>query len=186
MVQFIKSEVNGGAMHLMRNLMLVCLAAALLLGCAARQSQNVYRHDEVGKTSAVSFGTIVASRQVDITGENSGAGAVVGAAAGAGAGSYIGSGSGEVWAVGAGLVIGALAGAAAEQAMNDRVGIEYVVTLESGVTLTLVQEIAKGEAMLAPGDRVIVQNTGGYQRVLPASHLPTEINRPQGIKVVDP
>ena len=31
----------------------------------------------------------------------------------------------------------------------------------------------------------IVQNTGGYQRVLPASNLPTEVKRPKGIKVVD-
>ncbi|WP_420561668.1 hypothetical protein [Tepidicaulis sp.] len=173
-------------MKSLKSVLTVLVCAVFLAACAQRQSQNVYNHSEVGKSSAVSFGTVVASRVVDVTGENSGAGALVGAAAGAGAGSYIGSGSGEAWAVGAGLLVGAVAGAMAEQAMNDRQGIEYVVTLESGVTLTIVQEIGEGESQLPPGARVMVQNSGGYQRVLPADHLPTQINRPQGIQVVDP
>ena len=33
-----------------------------------------------------------------------------------------------------------------------------------------------------PGDRVMVQASGLYQRVLPASNLPTEIDRPKGIE----
>lgn len=165
----------------------LCLSAPVgLASCAQRPSQNVYNYDEVGKSSAVSFGTVVSSRIVDITGKNTGAGALVGAGAGAGAGSYVGSGSGDVWAIAGGALAGAIIGAATEQAAADRVGIEYIVTLESGVTLTVVQEMAKGEAGLPQGARVIVQNTGGYQRVLPAANLPTEIARPQSIKVVDP
>lgn len=155
-------------------------------GCARNQSQNVYRYDEVGQATAVSFGTVISSRQVDIVGKNTGAGALVGAAAGAGAGSYVGNGSGSVWAAGAGLLVGAIAGAAAEQAAADRTGIEYIVTLETGVTLTVTQDIGKSETVIPAGTRVMVQNTGGYQRVLPATNLPTEIARPQGIKVVDP
>ncbi len=31
----------------------------------------------------------------------------------------------------------------------------------------------------------MIQTSGSYQRVLPAEHLPTEIKRPQGIKLVD-
>ncbi len=161
------------------------IASFTLAGCAARQSQNVYDHSEVGKATAVTFGTIVSSREVDITGENTGTGALVGAAVGAGAGSYMGSGSGTAWAVGAGLIAGAIAGAVAEQAMADRTGVEYTVLLSSGVVLTVVQDIGKGEARLNDGLRVIVQNNGGYQRVLPAEHLPTEMSRPQGIKVID-
>lgn len=161
------------------------LAVVILAGCAQRQSQNVYKYDEVGKASAVTFGTVVSSREVDITGKNTGTGALVGAVAGAGAGSYVGSGSGSAWAAGAGLLAGALIGAAAEQAMADRTGVEYVVLLESGVVLTVVQDIGKQEGRLPDGLRVMVQNTGGYQRVLPAEHLPTEMSRPKGIKVID-
>lgn len=163
----------------------ILLTAVLLAGCAQRQSQNVYKHDEVGKASAVTFGTVVSSREVDITGKNTGAGALIGGVAGAGAGSYVGSGSGSAWAAGAGLLAGAAIGAIAEQAMADRTGIEYIVLLQSGVVLTVVQDIGKDESRLPTGLRVVVQNTGGYQRVLPAEHLPTEMTRPVGIKVVD-
>lgn len=57
--------------------------------------------------------------------------------------------------------------------------------LESGVTLTVVQDIGKNESAIPQGTRVMVQNTGGYQRVLTATNLPTEIARPEGIKVID-
>jgi outer membrane lipoprotein SlyB len=157
-----------------------------LAGCAARPSQNVYNYDEVGKSTAVTFGTIVSSRIVDVTGQNTGTGALIGGAAGAGAGSYVGNGSGSLWGAAAGALIGAAVGAAAEQAAADRQGIEYIVVLESGVTMTIVQEIGKNEVPVQPGARVIVQNSGGYQRVLPANNLPTQIARPQGIKVIDP
>lgn len=173
-------------MNIMHKVATGLLVAMVLTGCAAHQSQNVYDSSEVGKSSAVSFGTIISSRQVDITGQNTGAGALVGGAAGAGAGSYIGSGSGSIWAAAAMGLAGAAAGAVAEQAAADRKGIEYIVVLESGVTMTIVQDVGKDDQILQKGDRVIVQNTGGYQRVLPAQNLPTEVARPQGIKVVDP
>ena len=110
---------------------IILLIAVLgaLSGCE-HPNQNTYRYDEVGKSSAVSFGTVLAIREVNIIGKNTGAGAVAGAAAGAGAGSYLGSGSGNAWAIGGGLLVGAVAGALAEQAMADRKGIEYTVILE--------------------------------------------------------
>lgn len=159
-------------------------SALFLVGCQ-NPSQNAYRYNEVGKSSAVTFGTVLAVREIDIIGKNTGTGALIGGAAGAGAGSYAGRGSGNNWAIGAGLIAGAVAGAVAEQAMADRKGVEYTIVLESGVTLTIAQEMPKDEPIHAIGARVMVQNTGGYQRVLPASNLPTEVKRPQGIKVVD-
>ena len=159
----------------------ILMVASLALGACSHPSQNAYRADEVGKTSTVSFGSVIAVREVDIIGENTGTGALIAGAAGAGAGAYVGSGSGTAWAVGAGLIAGLVAGALAEQAMSDRTGLEYTVILESGVTLTVVQEVVAGEPVLQPGERVIVQNTGGYQRVLSATTLPTEVEQPQGI-----
>lgn len=171
----------------MRKVVIVALLLVGALGLSAcqRPGQNAYRHDEVGKSSALSFGSILAVREIDVIGQNTGAGALVGAAAGAGAGSYIGRGSGSGWGAGAGLLAGAIAGALAEQAMADRKGLEYIVVLESGVAMTIVQEIHKDDRVFAVGERVIVQNSGGYQRILPASNLPTEVKRPQGLKVVD-
>ena len=166
--------------------MLGIVMAFGVAGCAQRPSQNVYNYDEVGKSSAVSFGTVVSRREIDITGKNTGAGALIGGAAGAGAASYIGSGDGTAWAVAGGALAGAVIGALAEQSAADRKGVEYVVVLESGVTLTIAQDVGEKDVLLNPGDRVIVQNSGGYQRVLPAANLPTQIERPKGIKIVDP
>ena len=58
----------------------VWLAAAVLLiaGCAQTQNQNTYRYDEVGKSSAISFGTVIAIREIDIIGRNTGVGSTVG------------------------------------------------------------------------------------------------------------
>lgn len=155
-----------------------------LSGCN-RPGQNFYHQSEVGQVSAVSFGTVVGARDIGIIGERTGAGALLGGAAGGAIGSQIGGGTGQAVAIGGMLIAGAIAGAVAEQALQDRTGVEYVVVLEAGVTLTIVQEKAAGDRILAAGERVMVQNSGGYQRVLPASHLPTVVQRPQGIKVKD-
>ncbi len=157
----------------------------LSLGACATQGQSRYGYRDVGQTTSVAFGTVLASRPVDIRGQNTGAGGVIGAGAGGLAMSNVGRGTGNVAAIFGGAVVGGLAGAAAEQAISDRTGIEYVVTLASGQTITIAQDQAPGDPVFGPGQRVMVQTSGSYQRVLSASHLPTEVSRPKDIKVVD-
>ncbi|WP_449226560.1 hypothetical protein [Azospirillum argentinense] len=169
-----------------RGLAAVVLAvAAVSLGACASQSQNRYSHRDVGQATSVEFGTVMAGRPVDIQGQNTGVGGLVGGAAGGLALSNVGKGSGNVAAILGGALVGAVAGAVTEQAIADRTGIEYVVTLATGRTITIVQEQAANEPVFAPGQRVMVQTNGTYQRVLSADHLPTETNRPKGIKVVN-
>lgn len=159
---------------------------ASLSACATPNGQSQYSATQVGQAVQSEFGTIVSARNVGITGQSSGLGGAVGAGAGAGLGSYIGDGSGGIWAVAAGALLGMAAGAIAEQAVADSTGIEYIVTMQSGVTLTIVQNHNKSDQILGAGDRVIVQTSGaGYQRVLPAAALPVEIARPVGIAVKD-
>jgi outer membrane lipoprotein SlyB len=153
---------------MLRWLMPAAVAAVLLGGCAL-PGQDRYHYSEVGRSFALAFGTVVAVRDIEIIGHNTGVGGLIGAAAGAGAGTAIGSGRGTGWAVLGGLVIGAIAGALIEQATADRAGLEYTVRLETGVILTVAQE--KGDQPLQPGERVVVRNSGGYQRVLPAAHI---------------
>lgn len=157
----------------------------MLAACAKPQGMSQYKYDEVGRSTIVEFATVISSRNVGITGRNTGAGALVGATVGAGAGSYVGDGSGQIWATGAGLLAGAVVGAAAEQAAADSTGVEYVVTTENGRTMTIVQNMNPEDRMLATGSRVMVQTSGSYQRVLPADALPESIKRPKGIKVTD-
>ena len=131
------------------------------------------------------FGTVIATREVGITGQNTGVGALAGAGVGAGGASYIGTGSGNAWALAGGAVAGAVVGTVAEQAAANRKGTEYIITKENGKTITLVQEINPEDPIFTKGTRVMVQSSGSYQRVLPADDMPTQIKRPQGIKVVD-
>ncbi|WP_247872505.1 hypothetical protein [Azospirillum sp. TSO35-2] len=139
----------------------------------------------MGRASVVEFGTVVAARPVDIRGQNTGVGGLVGGTAGGLALSNVGRGTGNVAAILGGVLVGAAMGAMAEQAASDRVGIEYTVTLANGKTITIVQDQAAGDRVFNPSERVMIQANGTYQRVLPADHLPNQIARPQGIKVVD-
>jgi outer membrane lipoprotein SlyB len=161
------------------------LACLFLLSACQRPGQNTYAYSEVGKASLVNFGTVVAVREVNVKGQNTGAGALAGAAGGGIAGNQIGAGGGNAAATLVGVVAGAVIGAVAEQAIANRTATEYIITLETGATVTVVQDHNDGEQVINLGDRVILQMTGGTQRVLPASQLPTQIKRPQGIKVVD-
>lgn len=162
--------------------LVVVLAIA---GCVKGAGQNTYLAEEVGVSRVVQFATVIQSRYVDITGKNSGVGAMGGAALGAGSGGYIGQGSGSAWAMAGGAIIGAAAGAMAEQRQIDRRGVEYILTQENGRTVTLVQEVAEGERVFKSGERVMIQTSGSYQRVIPADTMPTSIPRPKGLKVID-
>lgn len=161
------------------------IACILVVAGCQRPGQNVYSYKEVGKASEVLFGTVLAVREVDVQGQNTGVGALVGGAAGGVAGNQIGHGGGNVAATLAGVVIGGVAGALAEQAAANRKALEYTVTLQTGATITVVQDHNEGERVLQPGERVMLQVVGGTQRVLPADNLPTEIKRPAGVTVTD-
>ena len=123
------------------------MVASTTAGCY-QNSQSRYSYQEVGQSTVVEFGTVVAMRQVDITGQNTGVGALGGAAAGGIGGSTIGRGAGNAGAILGGVLIGAAVGALAEQALADRTGLEYTITLSNGKTITIVQEHKKDERTL--------------------------------------
>lgn len=161
------------------------LLFSLLVSCQ-RPNRNVYKYDEVGKTSAVSFGTVLQVRSIGIIGENTGGAAAGGALAGAAGGTYLGSGDGTGWAIAGLAIAGGVIGYLIEQGFADREGLEYTVILENGVVITAIQEAPpENEQPLSVNSRVIVQTQGGYQRVLPAEQLPTKVKRPKGIEFED-
>lgn len=166
-------------------LLMPLLSVSLLLSACETPSQDVYDYREAGQSVIVEFGTVVDVRPIKIKGPNSGVGAVAGGAAGAGIGANIGGGDGRGMATVAGAVVGLAAGALAEQAMQDKVGKEFTIVLQNGKTITVAQYFKKDEPIIQNGERVMVQTSGSYQRVLPAAHLPETIKRPKGIKVVD-
>jgi outer membrane lipoprotein SlyB len=169
----------------MKKFHVVLLLVILFLAACETPGQNVYDYREAGQSVIVNFGTVVDVRPIKIKGPNSGGGAVAGGVAGAGLGSQAGSGDGALAMALIGGVAGAVAGGIAEQSLQDKTGLDFTITLENGKTVTISQYFKKDEAVIKTGDRVMVQTSGSYQRVLPASHLPEQIKRPKGIKVVD-
>lgn len=160
------------------------LAVLLLAGCEA-PGQNVYDFREAGQSVIVEFGTVVDVRPIKIKGPNTGLGATAGGVAGGVAGSNVGGGDGQIVGAVGGAVVGVVAGAVAEQALADRQGLEFTIGLESGKIITVAQYFKKDETVIQKGARVMVQTSGSYQRVLPADHLPEQMKRPKGIKMVD-
>ena len=163
---------------------LLAATLAILSGCAPHAGQNTYNENEVGLSRHTEFGTVLNVREVKINGKNSDTGTLLGAGVGAGGGSYVGNGSGNAWATAGAAVVGAVAGHYAEQAISDRNGYEYVVNLQSGDTVTIVQEQVEGDRVFKPGNKVMLQycdrgkdgkqctEGGRYQRLLPVAKLP--------------
>ncbi len=143
------------------------LAAA---GCARQTSPNVYSGASVGENIRTTPGVIESARYVQIqesdTLEGNTTGGLIGAVAGGAAGSRVGQGWGKALAVGAGALVGATAGAYAEQELKRQTAIEYVVRLDRGGYVTIVQGV---EPQMRPGQRVFVQEASrGRARVQPA------------------
>jgi outer membrane lipoprotein SlyB len=151
-----------------RKALLCLMMAATLAGCGEQPTQNRYDSRDVGMNATVLFGTVLSERQVQVTGEDSGNGALIGGIGGGVAGSVIGAGNGSILTALGGALIGIFAGNEVEKNMGNRVGIEYIIAMETGANQSIVQNIGKDDAPIAVGSRVMVQTQGSYRRVLPA------------------
>ncbi|HYZ25485.1 MAG TPA: hypothetical protein VE597_01120 [Geminicoccaceae bacterium] len=140
------------------------LAAALLLVGCAHPSGSTYQAGDVGRTIETTQASVVSSRLVKISGESNLVGPAAGGALGAAGSALAFQGSGLVGVIGG--VLGAGAGYLAQQRLNDREGIEYVLQMDDGRTVTLVQNRTDEEAPLPDGTPVLVQISGQYTRVV--------------------
>ena len=148
-------------------------AAVLALGVAgcSHQTSSTYNATEVGRVIDTSRAVVLSSRVVDISGEGeqSGYGPLLGGATGASAGYLIGdSDAGHIIGSVLGGLIGAGLGWATEESIDSRQGIEYVLRLDSGKDVTLVQNRQSDENPLPVGTSVLIQRGNGYARVIPA------------------
>lgn len=139
------------------------LLAVLLIGGCSHASTTTYDAADVGRTIETASGRVVASRPVDVKGETGVAGPLAGGALGGATG---GLAFGSGWAAVIGAVVGAGVGYVAEQQINNREGTEYVVEMDDGRTVTIVQNRESDRPPLADGTQVLVQYSGQYTRVL--------------------
>lgn len=163
----------------MRKIAVAAIAALALAGCA-QTGPDVYSPYEVGAVAHTEMGVVTAARPVEVSSRGgTGIGAMVGAVAGGVAGSQIGpssyshyghrhrytSAASALGAVG-GALIGGLLGAAIERDVTRQTAMEYIVRLDDGAMIAVVQ----GSRPLAPGQRVFVQTPDrGRARLIPAA-----------------
>jgi outer membrane lipoprotein SlyB len=152
--------------HMYMNKLLILFAigaSAFITGCAQNVSPNTYTGSEVGVVSKVKKGVILSRREVTID-NNSGAGGLAGAAAGAAGGSTLGNGvSTNVAGAVGGAVVGGLVGHAIDKGVNQHKGYEYIIKLEGGQTVSVVQT---NQLKFKPHQRVLVIY-GAMTRIVP-------------------
>jgi outer membrane lipoprotein SlyB len=146
----------------MRSVAPVLVAGVLLAGCS-HPSGTTYGAGDVGRTIETAEASVVSSRVVKVAGETNMVGPLAGGALGASGSALAFQGSGLVAVIGG--VLGAGMGYLAQQQINNRDGIEYVLQMDDGRTVTLVQNRGSGEAPLPDGTPVLVQVSGPYTRV---------------------
>ncbi|MGQ0652524.1 MAG: glycine zipper 2TM domain-containing protein [Betaproteobacteria bacterium] len=148
----------------MKSIVLAAAAAAVVSGCATRESANVYNPHEAGREQVVRLATVDAVRRVLIQGSQSGAGGIAGGATGAIAGSGIGQGNGSAVAAILGGVAGAVLGNSVEDRLMRKDALEITVKLDSGELRAIVQE---ADVEFQPGQRVRLVAASGVTRVTP-------------------
>lgn len=124
---------------------MIFVAAFITLcsSCARDISSDIYSADHVGEASTTYSGTIIHVRTVTVNDserlQDNSMGIIGGGLGGAYAGSHIGKGDGNTLAIIGGALAGATAGAFAEKALKTQQGVEYVVQLDNGQSMTVVQ-----------------------------------------------
>ncbi len=149
---------------------LFMIPALFLLGACAKQiSPNTYTNQHVGEASETFAGTIASVRQVMVQGSDelrdNNTGVLAGGVLGGIGGSTLGKGKGNYAMTALGAVAGAAAGAYAEQELSKQNALEYIVQLDNGQLLTVVQGL---EPSFTPGQRVfVIKGQRGRSRIIP-------------------
>ena len=140
---------------------ILCLA---LTGCVSGLQGSTYSRSEARQVQDVAFGRILDTKPVVIEGNRSDAGKLPGAIVGGIAGSSMGDGKGQQIFTVLGAVGGAILGQQIEERATRAQGLELTIQLDSGRTLSIVQEVDSIDAFRA-GQRVRVLTQGQLARV---------------------
>lgn len=124
-------------------LMLLSASTMILSSCAKEISSGVYSAHQVGEVSVTYSGVIRNVREVCIEGsdnlEENGLGIIGGGVVGGVVGSNIGKGNGRLLPTAVGAIAGAVGGSLIEKKLKQQTGFEYIVHLDDGMLMTIVQ-----------------------------------------------
>ena len=160
-----------------------CAVLIVTVAGCSHPSSTTYGGSEVGQTIETSPASVVSSRLVDVAGEPGFVGAGAGAAVGAAGGGLAVNGPASLLVAIVGGLVGAGIGYMAEKGLQDRDGIEYILQMDDGRLVTIVQNREGEEAPLPSGTPVLLQLAGQYTRVLPH---PAALDRDTPAGWVDP
>lgn len=149
----------------------ISVSAALLLfgGCARNISSGAHDSSTLGEAEQILDGTVESLAVVDVNEgerlEDNKTGALMGAAGGAAIGNLVGGGRGKTASTVLGALAGGVGGAMAERSMKSQTGLRYVVRLDRGGKLSVVQGT---DNRCSVGQRVYVHiSSRGRSRVTP-------------------
>ena len=136
-----------------------------MVGCAPRVGGADYAGAETRQAQSVTYGTVLSVRTVHIEDDsNTAMGAAAGGAAVGGVlGSLVGHNRGKVLATVGGALAGGAIGSGGAKAMTNQTGLEIMVRLDGGETISVVQG---ADFAFSEGQRVKVLR-GGKTRVSP-------------------
>lgn len=129
-----------------------------LAGCTFPSSKSIYDRSAAGRSMNVDSGSVVAVREVAVSGRSTvvgvGGGGLIGHAAASG-----GSGVSGAVVQAASTIGGAVLGEAVEEAATRKNGQEITIKLKNGDTIAVVQEVRQ-EGRFAVGEQVQVLHGG--------------------------
>lgn len=156
----------------LRSVTILFIALVTASACARDISPNVYRSGAIGEAQTTYAGKIIAAHEVLVKSEeeleDNQTGLLAGGLVGGVAGNQFGGGRGRIATTVGGALLGATLGTLAEGQMKQQTGMEYIVKLDQGRTITLVQGL---EPRLGLNQRVYFIEGDSYNRsrIVPAN-----------------
>lgn len=150
-----------------RPALVLTLSSALFLGACATGglTGESYSRQDTRQVQQVEFGHVLSARPVIIEGnKDSAIGSVSGGVIGGIAGNSVGDGRGRVLATAVGAIVGGIVGQKVEANVSRKQGQEISIRMESGETISVVQEV-KDDRFFQAGDRVRLLELNGITRV---------------------
>jgi len=154
-------------MKILEKILLIAVSSASLTSCATQISPDTYATRQVGEVSTTLAGVIQNVRQVYVQEKDRLQDNEMGVIGGGATGGILGGvlGRGHLLPVAAGVVAGAVTGSLIENKAKKQVAYEYVVQLQTGELVTIVQG---PPSVLAIGQPVyVIMSPNGRSRITP-------------------
>lgn len=147
-----------------------CLIGLFVLGGCAQQNPygDAYSTSDTRQVQSVQTGVITQLEAVTIDGKGGNeVGTVAGGAIGGILGSKVGGGTGSDIAAVGGAILGGLLGGEAGKAVRQQQGVNIIIKLDNGRTISVVQAV-NPKVTFQVGQKVNIFSSGSTTRVSPA------------------